>query len=259
VELDRPTVDRVLRRASDLETPAQGAQAASHAISEESLLAAAAEVGLDPSLVRVSLAIERLGPVAEMAHGDRLLGAGEVVVERVLGLDAAAALERLDALMVREHQLRTRRTRPNSREWHKRTGAVGAVQRAAKSAAGDAGLSRLAKVHATASQIDDDRSVLRVVADRHHQRTGAATAGAVAGGLGLVTATVAGALLSPLLLLGAAPLALGAAAGVAKRGRRQETELTIEIDAVLDAVEHDVPPRSITQSLRLAVNSPRAR
>jgi hypothetical protein len=259
VELDRPTIDRVLRRASELEAPAPGEPVPSHAISEESLLAAAAEVGLDPSLVRVSLAIERLGPVTTRAHGDGLLGAGEVVVERVIALDAAAAMDRLDALMVREHQLRTRRSRPNSREWHKRAGAVGAVQRAAKTAAGDAGLCKLERVQATASEVDDHRSVLRVVADRRSQRSGAAAAGAMAGGLGLVTATVAGTLFSPLLLLGAAPLAFGAATTVAKRGRRQQAELTIEIDAVLDAVEHDVPPRSITQSLRLAVNSPRAR
>lgn len=259
MELDRPAVDRVLRRASELAAPAPGALVSSHAISEEMLLAAATEVGIDPADMRVSLAIERLGPVAEPAHGDRLLGAGEVVVERVLDLDAAAAMDRLDALMVREHQLRTRRNRPMSREWHKRAGAVGAVQRAAKTAAGDAGLSKLAKVQATASEVDEHRSVLRVVADRRSQRRGAAAAGAVAGGLGLVTATVAGAMVSPLLLITAAPLAIGAAAGVAKRGRRQEAALVIEIDAVLDAVERDLPPRSITQSLRRAVNSTRAR
>lgn len=258
MELDRPTIDRVLHRAGELEAQASGGAPHTNTISEESLLAAAAEVGLDLSLVRVSLAIERLGPPTPHAHGDGLLGAGEVVVERVVALDAAAAMQRLDALMVREHQLRTRRTRPDSREWHKRPGAVGAVQRAAKTAAGDAGLCKLSMVRATASEVDEQRSVLRVVADRRHQRSGAAAAGAIAGGIGLATATVAGALVSPVLLLGAAPLAIGAAAGVARRGRRQEAELTCELDAVLDAVEQDLPPRSITQSLRHAVSGTRA-
>ncbi|MGB8858277.1 MAG: hypothetical protein WCC60_03425 [Ilumatobacteraceae bacterium] len=255
MELDRSAVDRVLRRASDL--TASAPETASHAISEEALLVAAAEVGLDPAVVRVSLAIERLGPVARPSRADRIIGADEVVVERLLALDADEAIERLDDLMVREHQLRTRRTRPTSREWHKRSGAVGAVQRAAKSVTGDAGLSKVARVQATSSAVDDERSVLRVVADRRGQRAGMAAAGAVVGGIGLTAATVAGLLVSPLLLV-TTPVAVGAAAGVARIGRRQALALAVEIDAVLDAVEQGIAPVSITQSLRRAVSGTRS-
>ena len=77
MELDRPTIDRVLHRAGELEAQASGGALHSNTISEESLLAATFEVGLDLSLVRVSLAIYRLGPPTPHAHGDGLLGAGE--------------------------------------------------------------------------------------------------------------------------------------------------------------------------------------
>jgi len=258
VELDRRAVERVLRRAGELAVPAAGTAVEPHAISEAMLLAAAEEVGLDPAVVRVSLAIERLGPVAAPSRADRLLGSGEVVVERVMSVDAAAAMERLDELLVRGHHLRQRRTRPNAREWGKRSGAVGAAQRAAKSAVGDTGLSKVPRLQASASEVDERRSVLRVVADRQGQRTGVVAATAVVGGLGASTVAVAGALVSPLLLI-TAPLALGAAAGVARHGRKQAAELAHEIDVALDAVEHGSPPVSLTQSVRNALNGARPR
>ena len=258
VELDRPAVERVLRRAGELAAPDQHDTGVPHAISEAALLAAAAEVGLDPAVVRVSLAIERLGPQSTPTRADRLLGPGEVVVERVMGVDATAAMERLDDLMVRGHHLRTRRSRPSTREWGKRGGPVGAAQRAAKSAVGDTGLSKVARLQASVSEIDGQRSVLRVVADRHGQRSGVVAATAVVGGIGASGAAVAAVFVSPLLLV-AAPLAMGAAAGVARQGRKQAAALADEIDAALDAVEHGMPPVTLTDSLRRAFNSPRQR
>ena len=258
VELDRTAVDRVLRRASELSPTRPGTLAVGHAFSEEVIIASAEEVGLDVTAVRVSLAIERLGPAAVPARGDRLLGAAEVVSERVLALDADEAVERLDELMVRQHQLRTKRTRPNVREWHKRTGAVGAVQRAAMAVTGDTGLSRVARVEATASGVDDQRSVVRLVADRRSQRTAIAAGSAAVGGVGLAGIVFVSVMATPALLF-TAPLAVGAAMGVAVQGRKQAAELADELDAVLDAVEHRAEPVTLTDSLRRVVRNARGR
>ena len=192
MELDRPAVDRVLRRASELAPPPPGTLASFSGISEEVLLAAAAEVGLDPGAVRVSLAIERLGPVAPATRADRVLGAPDVVIDRLVALDATAAIDRLDRLLVLEHQLRPRRTRPDAREWHRQRGTVGAARRVAKTMAGGSGLSKVARLQATASAVDEQRTVLRLVADRRSQRSGVATAGAVTGGLAAVGRGVRG-------------------------------------------------------------------
>lgn len=258
VELDRTAVDRVLRRASEMSPPRPGSLAAGEGITEEVVIASAEEVGLDVTAVRVSLAIERLGPATAPARADRLLGEAEVVSERVLALDANAAINRLDELLVRQHQLRTKRTRPNAREWHKRKGTVGAVQRAALAVTGEAGLSRVARVQATASAVDGQRSVVRLIADRRGQRNGIAAAGAVVGGVGLVAIAVASALTAPALLL-TAPLAIGLAVGVAAAGRKQATELAGELDAVFDAVEQGIEPVTLTDSLRRVVRSARDR
>jgi len=258
VELDRSAVDRVLRRASELSPPRHGTLAAGQAFSEEVVIASAEEVGLDPAAVRVSLAIERLGPPAAPARADRLLGAAEVISERVLTLDAAAAVERLDELMVRQHQLRTKRSRPNGREWQKRKGTVGAVQRAALAVTGDAGLSGVARVEATASAVDDQRSVVRLVADRRGQRAGMAAGSAAVGGVTVAGIAVVSVLTAPILLV-TTPLAVGAAVGIAALGRKQAAELADELDAVFDAIEQGNEPVTLTDSLRRVMRSARNR
>jgi len=258
VELDRPAVDRVLRRASELAPPPPGTLASFSGISEEVLLAAAAEVGLDPGAVRVSLAIERLGPVAPATRADRVLGAPDIVIDRLVALDATAAIDRLDRLLVLEHQLRPRRTRPDAREWHRQRGTVGAARRVAKTMAGGSGLSKVARLQATASAVDEQRTVLRLVADRRSQRSGVATAGAVTGGLAAVGLGVAAVAVSSVLIV-ATPLAVVAAVGVARKGREQAADLACELDAALDAVEMGTAPVTLTDTLRRVIRETRRR
>ena len=249
VELDRNAVDRVLRRASELSPGRPGTLGAAGSISEEIVIASAAEVGLDPSAVRLSLAIERLGPPVLTHRTDRLLGAPEVASERVLALAATEAIDRLDELMVHQHQLRTKRTRHNEREWQKRTGAVGAIQRTALAITGDAGLSRVPRVTAVASEVENHRSVVRLIADRRNQRTSLAAGSAAVGSIGLAGVAFVSVIASPLLLL-TAPLAVGAAIGVAAQGRKQAATLADELDAVFDAVEQRFAPVTLTDNLR---------
>ena len=248
MELDRAAVERVLRRAGELD----GGQGAGDTVPEAVVLEAAAEVGLDADAVRVALAIERLGPPPPVSTADRLFGPPVVGGERVVGVPVAAALDRLDDLLVREHQLRPTRARGQVREWRRKDGPIGSLQRAAKSLAGDATLSKARRVEAAASAVDGERTVLRVAVDRSKERSGIVAGSAVAGGVVLSGTVVAGIVLSP-FVLAAAPLAALAAGGVARVGHRQAEELEDCVEDVLEAVDQGTVPVTITESLRATI------
>jgi hypothetical protein len=254
--LDRTAVDRVLKRASELAEPRPGTLASPIGISEDMLVASAVEAGLDEDAVRVSLAIERLGPVAPVTRSDHLLGTPDVVVERLVPLDSTAALARLDQLLVRQHQLKGRRSQPGTREWQKRSGKIGAAQRAAMAVGGDAGLAKVARLQATVGEVDDEHSVVRMVADRRGQRSSRVVGSAVVGGMGIVGVGMVAVAFSPALIV-ATPFAVGAAYGVARKGRAQAADLATELEAVLDSVEQGATPITVTASLRRALRSPR--
>lgn len=251
MQLDRAAVDRVLRRASDMmaEHPDRGELHDQPAMSEQVLLEAATEAGLDPDAVRLSLAIERLGTAPAPHRIDRLSGPRRVAVDRVVHLDAGTALARVDDLLQRQHQLRRTRTRSGAGEWRRRTGAVGKVQRAAKRASGDVGLAKVAVVEAAASTVDDGRTVLRLVADRAGQRTEVIAGGAVTSGIGLAATGTLALALTPFALVGL-PVVAVAGAGVTSIGRKQRAMLADELDRVLDAVEHGVRPVTLSDDVR---------
>ena len=198
-----------------------------------------------------------IGPHPEdVAHmkrtADRLFGPPVVGGERVVGVPVAAALDRLDDLLVREHQLRPARARGAVREWRRKDGPIGSLQRAAKSLAGDATLSKARRVEAAASAVDAERTVLRVAVDRSKERGGIVAGSAVVGGIVLSGTVVAGAVLSPFLFV-AAPLAAVAAGGVARVGHRHAEELERCVDDVLEAVDQGAVPVTITESLRATI------
>ena len=267
MHLDRAAVDRVLRRASDMmaEHPsmdrsvdggvdgAGGADGRS-AMTDVVLLEAATDAGLDPDAVRLSLAIERLGPTPERRRLDRLSGPRRVTIDRVVRLDVDTALGRIDDLLQRQHQLRRTRSRADAGEWRRRTGAVGSVQRAAKRVSGDVGLAKVAVVEAYASAVDEGRTVVRLAADRSDQRTGLIVGGAVTSGVGVAAAGTVALVLTPVALV-AVPVVAAAGAGVASVGRKQRALLADELDRVLDAVEHGLRPVTLSDDVRRVLRS----
>lgn len=259
MQLDRAAVDRVLRRASDMmadhpDVDAADGPGSPGAMTDIVLFEAATEAGLDPDAVRLSLAIERLGPPPERKRLDRLSGPRRVSVDRVVRLDIDTALGRIDDLLQRQHQLRRTRSRADAGEWRRRTGAVGKVQRAAKRASGDVGLAKVAVVEAQASAVDEGRTVLRLAADRADQRTELLAGGAVTGGVGAAAAGAAAVILTPIALV-ALPVAAAAGAGVASLGRKQRAMLADELDRVLDAVEHGLRPVTLSDDVRRVLRS----
>jgi len=257
VDLDPAAVDRVLRRASDLSAAHPDTPQATQAMSEEVVVAAAAEVGIPADLVRVSLAIERLGPLPTPRRR-RLGGPDQVAVDRVVDVDVDTALARIDELLVRQHQLRRERGGPGRGEWGRRRGVAGTVLRTLKQLGGDAGLRRAERVVAVASPVDGRRCAVRVVVDRSRQRSGVLGTGAAVTGAGLAGVGVLAALTAP-VALAASPAALAAGAAVARHGSRQAALAGRELDCLLDAVERAARPASIARDVRAALRSTRSR
>lgn len=249
MELDRAAVDRVLRRASDLTASHPSVDDARTAMSEHVLLEAAAEAGLDPDAVRMSLAIERLGPTEAAQRFDRAVGPRTAITERIIALDVDTLLGRIDDLLQRQHGLRRSRSGGDWGEWRKRTDALGKVQRIARSGSGNAQLRKLARVEARTSAVDGQRTIIRILADRSPQRTEAIAGGSVIGGLGLLATGVAAVITTP-VVVAAAPVAIVAGAATARTGRRQHAELLADLEHLLDTVERGVRPVTLTDDVR---------
>ena len=252
VELDRAAVDRVLRRASDLTAShpsVAGANPGTGGMSEQVLLEAATEAGLDPDAVRLSLAIERLGPAETGTRFDGTVGPKAATVERIIALDLDTILGRIDDLLQRQHGLRRTRSGGDWGEWRKRNDALGKVQRIARAGSGNAQLRKLVRVEARTSAVDAGRTIVRIVADRTPQRTEAIAAGSVIGGLGLVVTGMAAVVTTP-VVVAAAPVALVAGAATARTGRKQHTDLLADLEHLLDTVERGVRPVTLTDDVR---------
>jgi hypothetical protein len=249
VELDREAVDRVLRRASDMTASNPAVPGATGGLSEQVVLEAAVEAGIDPDAVRISLAIERLGQPPPRARFDATAGPREVRVERIIGIDVDTVLGRVDDLLQRQHGLRRTRSGSDWGEWRRRGDAFGAFQRLARTGSTNASLRKLARVEARASAIDHSRTVLRVVADRAPQRSEALVGGAAVGGLGLAVTGIAAAAVSP-LVVAAAPVAVVAGAATARTGRAHERDLVANLEHLLDIVERGLRPVTLADDVR---------
>ena len=205
--IDAKVVARILRRAGDLERAGETPDE-SGTIAEQSLLAAAEEVGLSVDAVRRSIAVERLGPPPAAHHGDRLVGRSQVYADGEVDMSANEALVRVDSWLVDGHHLRRDVLRSGHGEWSKRSGLVGVTVRAMRNATGEGRLGDVERVSATARDAGSGSSVVRVTIDRTFGRRLAGGGGTVvAVGVAMTGVAVAAVTATPVLLLAAIGLA----------------------------------------------------
>jgi hypothetical protein len=242
--IDASVVARILRRAGDIEGT-EGPHDDSGKIAEESLIAAAEEVGLSADAVRRSIAVERLGPLPAPRHGDRIVGPSQVHADGEVAVPAVAALARVDSWLVDGHHLRRDVLRSGHGEWSKRSGLVGATVRTIRNATGEGKLGDFERINATVCDTRSGSSVVRITIDRSTSRrfaSGGGTAVAVGGMAGAVVFAVA---VTPLAIV-AAPAAMLAGVGVALSGRKRARNTEREIRRVLDAVGAGADPTRLS-------------
>jgi hypothetical protein len=247
--LDAAAVERVLRRANEMSADRDGAIFARRTMSEDIVVAAAAEVGIAPEMVRLSLAMERLGPLPKATGLDRLSGPDEVVVQRAVGLEATAVLQRLDHLLVGQHQLRRERTWPNAMQWRRRTDPLGWMQRTIRNFSGQAPLGKSEVITAVVASVEDRRTMVRLTLHRPAQRSGAIAGGAVVTTTGAAGVAILAAALTPLVLI-ASPAVVVVGVAVTAHGRRQAEDATRELECLLDDVEQGARPPALARAVR---------
>ena len=251
--LDRDAVRRVLRRAVALEGDGAGQVPDAEGIDADSIVAAAIEAGIPESAVRRSLAMERLGPPP--TDRDGVLGAAVVVVTEEVAGDVDEVLGRVDAWLVSGHHMRRDRLHGGTGAWTRRRGVLGSTFRSLRRVTGEGYLGDLERIDVVAVECGSRTCVVRVAADRRHERrvrgaTGAAVATVTTAGV--VLGAVA---LGPLLLL-AAPVTVAAGTGIAASGRHRARRVADEIDRVLDSVDHRTRPTRLAPDLAKRVVRP---
>lgn len=249
-DLDDATVDRILRRAGELDPRRESDVDATL----NALVSAAEEAGLEPSAVRTAIALEALGEPTEAATLDGLVGAEIVTRDVELATSPDAALHLLDEWLVRAHRLRKGRSDADHREWVRRTDLVGRTQRSVGEMVGTAGLKGVDRVTARAVALPDrngPRTLVRIELDRSPDRLRRlASGGALAGaGVAGTSVTLAGVYLAPIASIGF--VAVGAGGVVTwVNGRRRARALEVELDRLTAELSSGQRPRRLRHRAR---------
>jgi hypothetical protein len=255
--LDRSAVERILARASELQTSA--VTDPDGRLSEEQLEALAKEVGLDPINLRQAIAEERTRSAVPQERGmlAKLYGGAFATAQRTVSGRPADVLKALDDWMQRQEGLVVQRYFGDRIVWESRRDLIGAVRRVA-SGRGHV-LLRASCVSATVIPVDGSRSLVRLDADLGSHRSLMANQTAAIGGVGVLTtgtlvmlSFAAAAAVVPALVL--APVGY-AASRAAHKGAVSRAQLVLE--QVLDRLERGEAgrPPSLISMLAAAVGA----
>ena len=251
--LDRNALDRILKRAGELQVSAADP---AEEMTEEQLIALGQEVGITPQHLRQAIAEERTRPALpdEPGFTDRWIGPCTVSARRVIRGTREQLLTRLDDWMRREECLQVKRRLVDRIVWEPRRDFLGSIRRNLNLGGRSYHLARARDVAATAVTIDAATTLVQIDADLRPARAArvrgggaAATTGTVAGasmvGIGLALGLAIP--LIPLIAIAAVPVAAGAGIGIGiARGFRDTAErVQLSLEQALDTIEHGEPPR----------------
>ena len=254
---ERDAAARVLRRAIELAEREQWATPAD-AVSEQALVEAAEELGVDPGVVRRAAAEERLGVLTGHSRAlDRVAGPAVVSATRVVDQAAADLMDLVDQWLRRNGTLRRQRRDEAAlvAEYSRRSDPLAGVQRAARVVRGQEHLGRVRRLRVVVQPVDEHRSVVALVADLELDRALAVTGGSSVAGVGSAIAALSQV---PWHWLGV-PASVAAGAGVLRWRARGVPDVELALQGVLDrVVALDVPP-SVLADVRERLLSTRSR
>ena len=251
--LDRNALDRILKRAGELQVSAADP---AEEMTEEQLIALGQEVGITPQHLRQAIAEERTRPALPEEPGltDRWIGPRTVSARRVIRGTREQLLGRLDDWMRREECLQVKRRLVDRVVWEPRRDFVGNIKRGLNLGGRSYNLMRTHDVAATAVTIDSGTTLVQIDADLRPARaarvrggSALAATGAVAGvsmvGIGVALGLAIP--LIPLVAIAAIPAAAATGLGIrVARGFRGTAErVQLSLEQALDTIEHGEPPR----------------
>ena len=154
-------------------------------ISEQALIEAAAELGVDISVVQQAAVEERLGLLVQRTQrGDALVGPAVVTVSRIVPGGPEEVLESVDSWLRRTGSLRRQRTGELSSKYSQRTDLAASAERTARSLMGTEELSRLPRLSvsttaaAPSNTADGPSTLVALSADLQAERSAWIAAGA---------------------------------------------------------------------------------
>lgn len=240
-DFDREAAARVLRRAVELAERDAGPRRPD-GVSEQALVEAAEELGVDPTAVRRAAAEERLGVLhgAVASRVDRVAGPASVSVTRVVALPAAEAMDVVDQWLRRNGTLRRRRLDEPAlvAEYARRSDLLAGLQRSVRSVRGQEHLGRVRRLRVVVEPSGPERAVVAMVADLELERTAALTGGGSIAGVGSSWALVE-AIGSSAWWWAGVPASLAAGLGVVRWRARSVPDVEVALQGVLDRVAAD--------------------
>lgn len=148
---DRTAAERVMHRAVRLAAD-QAPEDSVDGISEQALIEAAAELGVDISVVQQAAVEERLGLLVHKAQrGDSLVGPAVVTVSRIVPGHPEEVLDSVDSWLRRSGSLRRQRSDALSAKYSQRTDLAASAERTARSLMGTEELGRLTQLSVSAT------------------------------------------------------------------------------------------------------------
>jgi len=220
-KLDRAALDRVLARAAELQSSSIDS---SDALTEAEILELGKEAGMSVDVLRQAIAEERTRSAAPDDSGiaASIIGPATVRASRVVPGTPNELLSAIDSWMQQQESLKIKRRVAGRVVWEPRNDLVGNIQRGFKLGGGDYALSKAGEVSATATVVDDKRTLVALDAGMAAFRGRLGVTTGIVSGAG-VGASIVVSLLSPFIALAvipvvvAAPIALMASRGAQAR------------------------------------------
>jgi hypothetical protein len=241
--IDRAALERVIRRAAELQT---AEREIGETVTSDELISLGREVGIPVRYLQQALLEERTRLGSPGANGllERVAGPAEVAAQRVVQVDPEAVERNLIRWMESNELLCIQRQQPGRIIWEPIRGLQAAIRRS--TAAFGAGkrpfmLSRATTVSATILPLESGYSHVVLAADARKVRgeylaSGAALASV--GAAGTATMVALGALL-PVALL-PLPFALGFGYTLLRRYSPALARMQLGLERALDSLEHGI-------------------
>lgn len=204
--LDRAALDRVLARAAELQTGSADSSDVTGLLSEAQIIELGREAGMSPEHLRQAIAEERTRSVAPDDRGlaASIIGPARVQASRIVTGKPAELLEVIDAWMQGQESLQIKRRIAGRIVWEARRDILSGIQRGLNLGGRGYALTRAAEVSATATAVDQSKTLVVLDAGLSDHRGRLATHTAVWSGIS-GTAAVIGAVIGVMLPVAVIP------------------------------------------------------